>query len=90
MKLNAFVIPKGQTVSTVQVKQELDIPEDQFDPNSYISRLRQFQTEQANVYERSFCIMKFQFRKYESGIYYYFGQLIDIQTEDHADKNIFN
>lgn len=34
--------------------------------------------------------MKFMFRKYESGIYFYFGQLIDIQTEDHADKNIFN
>ena len=73
IKLNAFAIPKGQSVSTIQVKQERDIQEDYQNPNSYISRLKQFQAEQAQISERSFCLMKFQFRKYESGIYFYFG-----------------
>jgi len=46
IKLNAFVIPKGMerpaTASYIQVKQEVTVEEEPENPNSYVSRLKQF------------------------------------------------
>lgn len=91
MKFNQFVIPKDFDQSKLtNIKVQADDQKDQIDMNCYVGKLQNFSSGLQATYEKSFCIMKFLFRKTQNGVYFYFGQLIDIQTKEPADYNIFS